>query len=164
MPMSSYYRGIRDKVGTIPLFNPSVAAIIRNGHGDILFQRPQGSVHVWSLPAGSIELGETPAVAVVREVHEETGLKIQPTSIRAVLGGANFRYTYADGNTVEYVIIVFACEILSGELQCLDGESAELRYFPAHCRPALALPYPDDVFLKEDGAAWFEGCDRMVGH
>ena len=155
--MSPYYRRIRDKVGTMPLFNPSVAAIIRNGQGDILFQRPQGSADVWSLPAGSIELGETPAMAVVREVHEETGLRVKPMSIRAVLGGASFRFMYSDGNQVEYMVIVFTCEILSGELQCLDGESAELRYFPAHSRPALALPYPDDLFLKADEATWFEG-------
>lgn len=157
MPMSPYYRGIREKVGTMPIFNPSVAAIIRNGQGDILFQRPQGSVDVWSLPAGSIELGETPAMAVVREVYEETGLKVQPTSIRAVLGGAPFRFTYPDGNQVEYVVIVFACQLLSGELRCLDGESEDLRYFPAHSRPALALPYPDELFLSTGGPAWFEG-------
>ncbi len=156
MPMSSYYRNLREKIGPMAIFNPSVAAIIRNHRGDILFQKPQGSVDVWSLPAGSIELGETPAMAVVREIYEETGLRVQPVAIRAVLGGDSFRFTYSDGNQVEYVVVIFACTVLSGELRYLDGESAELRYFSSGRRPSLALPYPEDIFREVIGPTWFE--------
>lgn len=55
--------------------NPRVAAVIKNEQREILFQYPGGEY--WSLPAGAIELGETPEEAVVREVWEETGLKVQ---------------------------------------------------------------------------------------
>lgn len=140
----------------MPIFNPSVAAIIRNHRGDILFQRPTGSVDVWSLPAGAIELGETPAMAVVREVYEETGLRVEPTAILAVLGGDTFRFTYPDGNQVDYVVVVFACTVVSGELRCQDGESAELRYFDAMMRPPLALPYPEDIFRGTALPTWFD--------
>jgi len=34
-----------------------------------------------------------------------------------------------------------------GFLQAVDGESAELRYYPPTARPPLSLPYPDAVFL-----------------
>ena len=156
MPISPYYRILREKIGSMALFNPSVAAIIRNDRGDILFQRPQGSEDVWSLPAGAIELGETPAMAVVREVYEETGLRIVPTAILAVLGGDSFRFTYPDGNQVEYTVVVFACTVLSGELRCLDDESAELRYFSSEGRPPLALPYPEDIFRVTQAPTWFE--------
>lgn len=52
---------------------------------------------VWSLPAGAIGLGETPAMAMVREVSEDTGLRVEPMAILAVLGGEAFRFTYPDG-------------------------------------------------------------------
>ena len=154
--MSPYYRVLREKIGPMALFNPSVAAVIRNDRGDILFQRPRGSEDVWSLPAGAMELGETPAMAMVREVYEETGLRVDPVAVLAVLGGDSFRFTYPDGNQVEYLVVVFACTILSGELGCLDGESAELRYFSAEGRPPLALPYPEDIFRIIDAPTWFE--------
>ena len=47
-----------------------------------MFQYPGGEY--WSLPAGAIEPGETPEEAVVREVWEETGLKVQ---VKGVFGG-----------------------------------------------------------------------------
>lgn len=40
MPMSWYYQELRKKIGTQRLLIPSVAAIVRNSAGDILFQRP----------------------------------------------------------------------------------------------------------------------------
>jgi 8-oxo-dGTP diphosphatase len=39
----------------------------------------------WSLPGGALELGETSAEGVVREVFEETGVRVQPMEIIATL-------------------------------------------------------------------------------
>ncbi|MBB6672820.1 NUDIX domain-containing protein [Cohnella nanjingensis] len=150
MPMSEYYRSLRRKIGTQLIFNPGVAAIVRDARGDILFQRPSADSDVWSLPAGSIEPGETPAEAVVREVWEETGLRVTPERLSGVFGGKDFRYTYPDGNQVEYVILMFECAAVGGHLEAIDGESAELRYFPSSAPPPLALPYPRDIFLQTE--------------
>jgi len=38
----------------------------------LLLQAPSG---MWELPGGKIEYSETPRVAAVRELHEETGIK-----------------------------------------------------------------------------------------
>ncbi len=64
MPMSIYYKRLREKLGSELIFMPSIAAVIKNEQGEILFQYPGGE-H-WSLPAGAIEPGETPEEAVVR--------------------------------------------------------------------------------------------------
>ena len=51
------------------------AVIVRDG--DVLLSRLAPSIsseELWTLPGGGIEFGEHPDDAVVREVHEETGL------------------------------------------------------------------------------------------
>ncbi|MDZ5610167.1 NUDIX domain-containing protein [Bacillus pseudomycoides] len=145
MPISTYYKQLREKIGSDFIFMPSVAVIIKNELGEILFQYPGGEF--WSLPAGAIELGETPEEAVVREVWEETGLQVQVKGIKGIFGGRDFRHTYSNGDQVEYIVIVFECEVGGGELAAIDGESLKLQYFSSHERPKLALPYPEEIFL-----------------
>jgi len=160
MPISDYYSNLRQHVGTQRLFTPCVAAIIRNEAGHILFQDPGGPF--WSLPAGAIELGESPAQAVIREVYEETGLFVRPVRLIATFGGESFRFTYPDGNEVEYVATVFECEVVGGTLEAIDGESEQLAYFPKNERPPLALPYPDQVFEKSKASSYFEWEERWL--
>ena len=85
MPMSEFYRAIRERVGRSLLLMPAVAAVIRDAEGRVLLQQQHDDT--WSLPAGAIEPGESPSVAVAREVAEETGLVVRPETILAVLGG-----------------------------------------------------------------------------
>lgn len=153
--MSEYYLNLRKKIGTELIFNPSVAAIVRNQRGEILFQRSSLNSDIWSLPAGAIEIGETPAEAVVREVWEETGLKVTPRNVIGVFGGKDFRFTYPDGNQVEYIIVMFECTINSGSLEAIDGESAELQFFSVDSMPKLAIPYPREVFYPSNSERTF---------
>lgn len=155
MPMSAYYQELRKKIGTQLILSPGVAAIVRNDDSEILCQRPSMSSDVWSLPAGSIEPGETPAEAAKREVYEETGLHVRPDKLLAVFGGETFRYTYPDGNQVESVIFVFECVIEGGNLEAIDGESADLQYFPISLMPKLALPYPQGMFYPSSSERTF---------
>lgn len=60
MPISEYYRALREKTGSGLLMVPSVAAVIRNDDEEILFIR-KGKEQLWGLPAGAIEPGETPS-------------------------------------------------------------------------------------------------------
>ncbi|MDP9729495.1 mutator protein MutT [Alicyclobacillus tengchongensis] len=153
--MSDYYKQFRQKIGTQLIFNPSVAAIIRNENGEILFQRSSQTSEIWSLPAGAIELGETPAEAIRREVHEETGLHVLPDRLLGVFGGENFRFTYPDGNQVEYLIFMFECIVKTGKLEAVDGESYELKYFPVSSLPPLAIPYPKEIFFSTSSGNTF---------
>lgn len=148
--MSEYYINLRKQIGTQLIFNPSVAAVVRNQNHEVLFQRPSFESNIWSLPAGAIEIGETPAKAVIREVWEETGLEVDPKKMLGVFGGQEFRHTYPDGNEVEYIIIVFECTIKSGVLEAIDGESADLRFFGVDSIPPLAVPYPKEIFYPSN--------------
>ena len=54
---------------------PRAAGVLLRAHSTgrvLLLQAPSG---MWELPGGKIEYGETPRVAAVRELHEETGIE-----------------------------------------------------------------------------------------
>jgi 8-oxo-dGTP pyrophosphatase MutT (NUDIX family) len=147
-------KSLRDRVGTDLLQVPSVAAIVRDEAGRVLLQR-RTSDGRWSLPAGAIDPGESPAQAVIREVREETGLRVLPRRIAGVFGGEGFSHVYENGDRVEYLAVLFECDVTGGDLGGEDDETAELRYFEPSEMPALALAYPREVFMGS-GEVWFD--------
>jgi mutator protein MutT len=150
MGMSSYMKNLRAQLGTQLVLSPSVAAIIRNEAGQILFL-VRSDNGLWDLPAGAIDPGETPAQAIVREVREETGLIVEPTAVAGVFGGQGFRLRYGNGDVVEYTVIVFECRIVGGELGGLDGEAAELHFIDASKKPPLTAGFPEALFAPAGG-------------
>ncbi|WP_440117729.1 NUDIX domain-containing protein [Paenibacillus sp. QZ-Y1] len=145
MGMSDYYRNLREKIGNELIFMPGVAGIIRNNQEEILFGRKHNET-TWGLIAGAIELGETPAQAMIREALEETGLVIEPDRIIGVYGGEEQRFTYRNGHQVEYLTIVFECKIKDGQLTPDHEEMKDLQFFPEHKLPPIANKYPNYIY------------------
>ena len=148
MTMSPYYQALRSRLGSELLLVPGVAAVIRNDDGQLLLQEKSGEV--WSLPAGAIEPGETPEVAIRREVLEETGLAVEPVKVLGVFGGTEFRYAYPNGDVVEYTVVLFRCHILERGADALDPETKSLRYFSEAQMPKLAIPYPRSALFDPE--------------
>ena len=147
--MSTYMQRIRDAVGHDLVLVPSVAAIIRDAHDRVLVVQ-DGASGQWSLPAGGIEPGETPEDALMREVAEETGLRVQKAQLIAALGGDAFRHRYPNGDRVEYTILVYACDVDNASPIASDGEATAFDWVPASEVTAwLTLPYPPELFLRE---------------
>jgi len=148
MSMSEYYKELRNKFGPELIFMPAVVGIIRNEGNEILFGRKHNE-DVWGLIAGAIEIGETPSVAVCREVLEETGLIVRPERIIGVFGGEKHRFTYSNGHKVEYMTIVFECTVIGGTLIPDNEEMKDLKYFKDNELPAIANLYPKEIFLRK---------------
>lgn len=157
MPISEYLAGVRKHVGHALLLMPGVVGLIRNDQGQILMQRRTDD-GMWGLPAGSVDPGEAPAQALVREVYEETGLLVRPTKLIGLFGGADgFRHTYPSGDIVEYMAALFACEIVGGELQINDDESLELKFFSVDEMPETKKNFPPEIFSwSEDKTTMFQ--------
>lgn len=159
MPMSTYMHRLRDCWGESRLLVPSVAGIIRDASGRVLLvqQRDTGE---WSTPGGAIELEDTPASAVMREVWEETGFVVRPMGLLAVYGGPNFIVRYPNGDETQYISIMFECEIVSGELRP-DGDEVQRAHFwsleeAKRLRLAPWLPRFIDRLFQRHSSTWFE--------
>lgn len=146
-PPESYLAAVRRRVGRELLIVPSVAVVIHDPEGQLLLVRDRVS-REWSLPAGAIELGESPEEAARRELFEETGIVPVQLSLTAGLGGAAFRYVYANGDRVEYQIFVFAGSSAEAPDRLDQDEVDRVEFFSRAGMPALALPYPDEVLWR----------------
>ena len=161
MGESSYIKDIRAKIGSDLLLVPGVAAIIRNDKGQVLAQKNRDGQ--WNLPAGGIDPGEKPAQAIVREIFEETGLVARPTRIIGVIGGApEYRIEYPGGDTIESTTVVFACEIVGGEIEPQDDETARLKYFDPDKMPRLMSNVPQELLTNHEASGFFEWDDSWT--
>src|SRR5262249_46981133 len=127
MPISPYIRRLRDAVGRARIFVPSVSGLIRDGNRLLLVQSNDDGL--WSTPGGAIELAETPADAVVRELFEETGLRVAPRRLFGVYGGPNFLVRYPNGDETQYLSTMFECSIVSGDLRPDGDETKSVGFF-----------------------------------
>lgn len=90
----------------------------------------------WSLPKGKLDPGETPLLAAVREVHEETGLACR---LGRYLGSVTYPIPgHRKLKRVDY----WAASATDGEFHA-DSEVDELRWYPLD-RVMDALSYPMD--------------------
>jgi 8-oxo-dGTP diphosphatase len=77
-----------------------VAAVIERNGLVLIGQRPAGKRHAlkWEFPGGKVELEETPAAAIRRELEEELG-------IQAEIGGqvADYEFTYPGREAIRLI-------------------------------------------------------------
>jgi 8-oxo-dGTP diphosphatase len=101
------------------------AAIVRDGRILLVRRARAPGRDLFSLPGGVVEAGETLAQAVIREVHEETGLTVEPV---ALAGQREVIVRDAAGRVERhFVILAFACRWRAGEAAPSE-EVAEARW------------------------------------
>jgi ADP-ribose pyrophosphatase YjhB (NUDIX family) len=126
MPISPYLRSLREVVGHRSLLLPGVTAVVLDPAGRLLLGR-RADNGTWALIAGCMDPGEQPAEAVVREVHEETGVHVVPERVSSVL--TQPPNTYPNGDRTEFVDITFRCRAIGGEARVNDDESLAVGWF-----------------------------------
>lgn len=118
----------------------TLCAIIRDGR--ILLQRKAAGRFgegKWNGAGGKLEPGEDPADGVIREVLEETGLRIREPRRHGLLD-----HFFGDRMTPAWSVHVFSATDFDGEP--VGGEEGELRWFPVE-----EIPYGE---MWEDDLHW----------
>lgn len=102
------------------------SAVVVDDKGRILLQRRSDSGN-WALPGGAMDIGETFAQSVIREVREETGFDIRIDRIVGIYSDPRHVFAYDDGEVRQEFNICLACSIVGGEL-AVSSESTDVRF------------------------------------
>lgn len=116
-----------------------VAAALIDGEGRVLLQRRRLTGEhggLWEFPGGKVEPGETPQIAVLREIEEELAVRIDPATLTPLTFAADVEPPPRPRRA--YVILLYTCRAWRGEPECRDGE--EIRWCAAQELADLPMP------------------------
>jgi 8-oxo-dGTP pyrophosphatase MutT (NUDIX family) len=150
MAISPHIRRLRDLVGTELLVLPSAAVLPRDEQGRLLLVRLIETGQ-WATIGGAIEPDESPAEAAVREAEEEAGVVLRLGPIVAVLGGPEYRVTYANGDRAAYVVTVFDAEVTGGNLRPDGDETSGVEWWEPDRLPEAEMSTLTRALLRDTG-------------
>ncbi len=109
------------------------AVVVRDGHVLLSRLAPYlSAVEAWTLPGGGIDFGEHPADAVVREVHEETGLDL--TVGRPILIDSARKHATISDTDMHSVRLVYDGSVPADSPEPhvveVDGSTVDARWVP----------------------------------
>ncbi len=155
MPTPDFILALREKVGTDLLWLTGVTAVVRNDRGEVLLGRRADNGQ-WALVSGILEPGEQPAVGLVREIEEETGVvaRIEAlTSVRTLP-----EQGYPNGDRAQYLDLCFLARHVSGQARVNDDESLEVGWFAVDALPEPLMERARERLeraLAYDGSTWY---------
>lgn len=107
---------------------PSVVAVVEDHDGRILLIHKTDN-QLWALPGGAHEKGESIRDTVIREVKEETGYDVEPTTITGTYTNPRHVIAYDDGEVRQQFSICFAAR-LTGGTRRTSSESSDVQWIP----------------------------------
>ena len=149
----SHVLDLRQNIGTDCLIVMGAGALIFDDQQRVLLGL-RGDNRMWGIPAGQMELGETPAGTAVRETAEEIGLQVSVKKLLGVYTGADALHTYPDGNQVQVAGARFLAGIVGGELKPDGYETLDVQWFDVNHLPPMV---PRHRFAIEEALKYPEG-------
>ncbi len=150
-----YIETLRRSIGHDPIIMVGATVLYINANNEILMQL-RADTHDWSLPGGSMEIGEKVEEAAKRELYEETGLRAEKMDLIHVFSGPEYFYTYPNQDQTDTVIVLYRAGGVSGEMRINDGESLALQFFPYDHLPAPLETRTTQMFKELSAMGYFE--------
>lgn len=95
------------------MFRVLTKALVMKGDSILLLKRKEGGFAsgLWDIPGGKLEFGESPEESLIREVYEETTLKVDIGKVISLSSGIDLK------KNKQYITIVYLCSYLSGDVK-----------------------------------------------
>lgn len=129
---------------------PSVVAFVQNDAGQVLMVQRSDNGR-WALPGGGHEVGESIRDTVVREVWEETGIKVDVDDLSGIYTDPGHVMSYDDGEIRQQFGICFRARPTGGELRTSSEatavrwvDPADLPDLDVHPTMRLRIDHPMD--------------------
>lgn len=113
----------------------TVGCVLFDEQGRVLLMKRRDNGY-WALPGGGVEPGESVTEALVREVEEETGLRVRPVQLIGVYSSPDVLLRYADGHRCQPVSLTFRCALEGGAPRETE-EATAVAWFPVDALPEL---------------------------
>ncbi|WP_432002001.1 NUDIX hydrolase [Streptomyces sioyaensis] len=155
MATPDFIRDLRTSIGRQLLWLPGVSAVVFDDRGRVLLGK-RADTGGWSVIGGIPEPGEQPAATAVREVYEETAVRVVPEAV--VLIETMPPTHYPNGDVCQFMDVTLRCRAIGGEARVNDDESLEVGWFAVDALPELkeyALTRIKRAL--EAGPTWFQG-------
>jgi 8-oxo-dGTP pyrophosphatase MutT (NUDIX family) len=109
---------------------------IRLGCAAVLFDEKREKVLLtrradngqWCLPSGGAEPGESVTETCVREMWEETGLRVKVKRLTSVFSSPDRLVIYSDGGQFQIIALSFEVELVGGKIG-LSDETTDIGFY-----------------------------------
>lgn len=126
-----YIEDLRRVIGHRRVILNGCCAVLVNEQGALLMQQRNELARRWGLPGGLMELGESTRETVVREVAEESGLRLDPAQLILLNVYSGEGTSVAEnGDQFDIVNTAYYAEHVRGTPHVNDGESLQYRWVP----------------------------------
>lgn len=121
----------------IPFIQTGSAVIVRDELGRILLQQRTDN-GLWGLPGGCQDLGERLETTAIRELFEETGIKVSEDELTLInnLSGESRKRCYPNGDIVYNNTSLYLVNVNLKDIYIkMDSESIKLEFFDINNLP-----------------------------
>jgi len=141
MPVPEFVSALRAHVGHDLLWLPGVSGVVLDDEGRLLLGRRTDTGR-WAVPSGILDPGEDPAVGLVRELLEETGVDAVVDALVSVT--VTDPVDYPNGDRSRYLDLCFLCRpadaASAARAHVADDESLDVAWFSPDDVPADLTP------------------------